>query len=615
MTLKLRNEIVIRYRDRIQKGDRLRLSKDDLSGLTAGFIERLQSAKNETEIRTLCEAEIKLLEEGYPQPSVAKYLTVYRKAIVVAIDDGTLPLTPRNSHRFVHQQRVTGMREERSEHWALTYLKYSPEVYESIDQRSQRVNRDKQLNLRLVPVDRYLDLLRSFLDKKGQFEARWLAVAIAGLTGRRFAEVMTKGTFALTEHPHLLRFEGQLKSRAGRSEGYDIVTLFPAAEVLTTIERLRRLPEVKAIAKLKGAALSTALNGFNQKLNAMCGKVLMQVVPPLEGKKTVSVHNLRSLYGAIAVHFFCPELQHEYAFVQHFLGHVMDSPATGHYFRFALCNDQGQLIRDKGIQLDQVAPLPLQAKVQPSQIEADTEPTMMASEEQGLRNEWLEALDQRVATLRTEFEAELQAVRQENNVGWFVRRVEGLERENLQLRLERDRAIAQAEQGLDRDELARLRAENEAIAQELLLAKEKLDAFRQLLNGHDSKEPEEVQQTALLDRVALPPQSEGAIAQPSETENVARGPKAGKAFKRAEAIFLAIKDWNRLYPSESFAVNAGLMETVFRIHRQAAKDFFDAYQNEIWEYNQELGVESPRWHNRGKDTAKLKTFVEEKLKV
>jgi hypothetical protein len=98
-------------------------------------------------------------------------------------------------------------------------------------------------------------------------------------------------------------------------QSYEVVTLFPAQDVLAAITRLRQLQEMQAITRLTGTALMTALNGFNQKLNSMCGKVLMQVVPPLEGKQAVSIHNLRSLYGAIAVYLFCPERQHEYAFV------------------------------------------------------------------------------------------------------------------------------------------------------------------------------------------------------------------------------------------------------------------------------------------------------------
>lgn len=517
--LSLRAEIIQSFRDRIQKGDRLRLTKAELEIVIEGFIEVLQQTNDCKKIEALCEAEIQLLEEGYPQPSVAKYLTRYRKAITAAVESGVLELSEANSHWFIHQQRVTGIRESRLEHWALTYLKYSPEIYERIDKRSQQVNQTKQLNLKLVPVNLYLKLLRQFLTETGPYEARWLATAIAGLTGRRFAEVMAKGTFSLTDHPYLLRFEGQLKSRMERKQGYDIVTLFPAAEVLEAIQRLRRLPEVQEIAALEGDDLSVALNVFNQRLNTICGKGLAAVVPPLEGKKAVSVHNLRSLYGAIAVYFFCPEFQHEYAFVQHFLGHVMDSPATGHYFRFALGDDQHRPIRSKGILLDRVAQLPLGDAVSESEV---SEPQISESEifesnyfEQGsfedellevhltfqngsqiepqpaypavdlssLQDEWCQALKFRAARLRDEFEERLQAIEQEADTGWFLRRVTTLERENARLCLERDCAVAAATRKIYDLELKQLQAEHQLLQHQLQAAQGKLDHLRRLISA------------------------------------------------------------------------------------------------------------------------------------
>ena len=643
MPLTLRSEIIQTFRDRIHKDTHFRLSTDELIALINGFIVELKGAKTEKKIQALCEAEIKLLEEGYPQPSVAKYLSKYRKAIAIAIEDGKLPLTKATSHHYIHQQRVTGIEEKRHEHWALTYLKYSNEIYESIDKRPQTTVPDEPLNLSSVPVQPYLALLRGFLEKKGQFEARWLATAITGLTGRRFAEIVAKGTFSLTNHPYLLRFEGQRKSRAGVGEGYDIVTLFPAAEVLETIERLRKLPEVRAIAKLKGAALSTALNAFNQKLNNVCGKVLMQVVPPREGKKAVSVLDLRSLYGAIAVHFFCPELQQEDAFVQHLLWHFMDSPATGHYFRYALSDDQGGLLRSKGVLLDQVPELPIGVPEKEAESEAvekqlpmsleleqllteaeaeavekaeakpkrggrrktqvdvaavvaavpDEKPDEATAEPQKVSDDLRSELEKQLEQMRAEFEAQIKELRQECNVGWFVRRVEGLERENLALRLERDKAIA-AVPTTDDAEVVQLKQEKEAIALELRQAQNKLESFRRLLNGGDAEataaddaiiQQETADVVAVKEQAPAAVKSEGAAAivpqnawtgrARAEAETGAkRGPKGGRAFKRAESIFLAVKDWNRLNPFETFAFNAGILETVFKVHRQAAKDFF-----------------------------------------
>ena len=513
-----RMNIIQVYRERIQNGERFRLAKAELEVLIEGFVESLIDADRD-KIQALCESEIALLEQGYPQASVAKYITRYRKKIADRIEDGTLELTQANSHVFVHQQRVTGKREERLEHWALSYLKYTAEVYEQIDQRSQQVNRNKQLNLRLVPVERYLNLLRQMLSKKGQFEARWLATAIAGLTGRRFAEVMAKGSFSLSSHPHLLRFEGQLKSRGERAQGYEIVTLFPATEVLEIIERLRGLSQVMEIAGLEGEALLTALNAFNQKLNHICGKALSEIVPPLEGKKSVSVHNLRSLYGAIAVYFFCPPLHHEYAFVQHFLGHVMDSPATGHYFRFALCDDQHNMIRNKGVLLDRFDPLPLADSAEDlsqtlsedveindeaeeveeldfksggierfedlplftERMQTEQHSIPMGAELQVLQREWRKDLNFQVDLLKREFEERILEIEQDGNASWFLRRVKTLERENVRLRQERDWAVERA-QAQAHEELMQLKAQRKTLETELQKAQAKLEGFRRLLS-------------------------------------------------------------------------------------------------------------------------------------
>jgi hypothetical protein len=444
MTLDARVEVIQTFRDRIHNGSHTRLSQDDLEMMIGGFVEKLRGIRAKTKIRALCEAEIKLLEEGYPQASVAKYLSRYRKAIIQAVDDGALPMTKATSHHYVHQQRVTGVLEERHEHWALTYLKYSQETYNSLDKRQQAVKLDR------------------------------------------------------------LRVENV--SEVDEPDMVDEVPFERAA-----------IPETKA------------RHGGKQKEEAIA----------TQGKK------------------------------------------------------------------------------------AD-------SDIQTLPDVWRSELDRQLRQLRAEFAEQLQGAKQEHSVGWFVRRIEVLEKENLKLRLDQEHAIAGkgALGHHDSAEVDRLKAENMAITLELATAQDKLTAFRRLLNGDtdqgqgiakDAAKGKAIQkhlQAEQVDTVRPQPQDTEDIPRPvgttrGTTAGVARGPKAGKAFKRAENIFLAVKDWNRLHPDQSFAINAGVMETIFRVHRQAVKEFFEAYQHELWEYHQEIGVESPKWHNRGKDTQRLREFVED----
>jgi hypothetical protein len=76
------------------------------------------------------------------------------------------------------------------------------------------------------------------------------------------------------------------------------------------------------------------------------------------------------------------------------------------------------------------------------------------------------------------------------------------------------------------------------------------------------------------------------------------------------SIFLGIQDWNRLHPTNTFAITAGLLEQSFGINRKAAKAFIDQHQALLWEHHQSIGVINERGHNRGKDAQELRQFIE-----
>ena len=352
-----RDEIINRFRSRIAQSKRTKLTAYELGQLILHFIDRLQPLNSAALIQALCDFEIALLEEGYPQSTLGSdYIPKYRKAIETAIESGKIPTSKNNSHRYVHTQRVTGLEEERFEHYALTYLKYDKDVYESLARRSADTNQKRQISLRKVEPNEYLLKLGDLLDAQDKFAARLQALAIAGLTGRRIGEVLASGKFQLSVHPHLLRFEGHQKTTVA---AYDIVTLIPAEQLLEYIQQFRGLDEIRSLLELSGETLATAINQLDVQINRECVKHLGGIVPPLSARSSISIHNLRSLYGAIAVWLFCPDNTHEYPFIQHYLGHTIDSNATGHYFRYQLVDKAGHPLRDKGVKLPDVGELPL----------------------------------------------------------------------------------------------------------------------------------------------------------------------------------------------------------------------------------------------------------------
>ncbi|MGL4623022.1 MAG: protelomerase family protein [Chroococcidiopsis sp.] len=762
-----REEILARYRQRIQKGNRTKLSKHELEQLALHFVDRLKSLNSQAEIQALCEAEIQLLEEGYPQATIAgNQIPLYRRLIEDAISTGTLPLTDKNSHLVTWTKRNTGELGQTQEHFALYYLKYDRATYQQIRSKGTAANNSRQDNLQPLPLQRYLDTAVELLASNDE---RHLAIALAALTGRRHTEVISKGQFQPTHHPYLLHFQGQQKKQINEGEAapaFDILTLVPATQVLEGIERFRALP---AIQQLEGVdSKDPKLRVLNTRIDREV-KCLFQdsgIVPVLTGKKTVSIHRLRGVYGAIAIHFFCPPTKHEHRFLQHYLGHVLDqqqaapnSIATSHYFHYRLVNQQGQPLEGQGVLLDanglpplerdevqleppqsvpqeestappeSVETVPLAQSVrEPKQTKlisktrakttsheseraiasandsTKSDPTPPPRQHSLLRifkdehDRWLAVLNalcpgchnqqQKTAALLQWVEARLNSstdvaeattaeafqdtngatpvlveakpvpslaaegtaerdsphlamtqvgtdraiaqvvVDQARTLSWLTGRIEALEAEIATLKQQRDEASANVEQSSQlQQEIKQLKVENRQLQQ----AAARFEAARAALlgdrnstttitttkaGGADSisashqavHDHERVQQQTQPQQVPdttnpAPTQTSGSAAP--------RPTRSGGAKERAKRIFAAICEWNQQHPQDTWAMTVGLLEETFGINRKAAKEFISVNQNLIEEHHAQIGVDNQRGHNRGKDAAALKAFVQQ----
>jgi hypothetical protein len=401
-------------------------------------------------------------------------------------------------------------------------------------------------------------------------------------------EVVSRGEFSLTDHPYQLHFTGQQKYER---DGYDIITLIPAAQLLDKIIEFRAQPEITAFTEWEEKTLKEQLNKFDVQINKECNKYLQetQIVPPLEGKKNVTIHNLRSLWGAIATHYFCPEDQHEYAFLQHYLGHILKSSATGHYFRYQLTDVNGNLIKTKGIKLNEVPILPLLDVEDISTMDDQNSPfETIVTEPQasyGIPNisQQLTDLQAQWKKCWEEIEARLDTLEQSiNPTITFIERgkLNKLQRENLELK-----------------------KQNIELSKQLQNAQSKLEQFRILLLG-ETESPTKVTKIESISALRKFKATESSLT-------IRKGRKPGKAIERAKRIFLQIQYWNQANPDSTFATNPGLLESIFRIHRKAAKQFCEEFKTEIWEHHQDIGVENESSHNRGKDVEALLEFMEQ----
>jgi hypothetical protein len=350
-----RQLIIDRYRQRIAASERTRLTKTDLAELIVEFIDRLAVTKNKAKIQELCIAEIALLEEGYPQATIGKvYLPMYRKAIQTAVDDGLLPLTKNTSREYTYNKRNNGDTGTAIDHFALDYLKYDSATYSQFAGISAERNNLKQDNLQPVNPDIFLAVAADLLTSADPFD---LAVGIAATTGRRFSEVVAKGTMTATNDLYWISFAGQLKKRT-EADSYLTPCLLPAAIVLDAMERFRQHPRIAALADFSAIEINRSL-ADSVKRSVIRNFGDTGIVPILPSESAVTVHNLRGVYGEICTHFFCPPDRAVSRFVQERLGHVIsadelkraNSSATQHYFHYYLVDSNGQHLGAKGIKL------------------------------------------------------------------------------------------------------------------------------------------------------------------------------------------------------------------------------------------------------------------------
>jgi hypothetical protein len=124
-------QIIDRYYQRIQNGDRQKLTASELAAVINEFVRTLALLGEPEEIQLACNEEIDFLRDGYkPSTLGGSILPRYRKAIVEAI--AAKRLNPKLTITYPHQQVNTGIVEERTEHYALYYLRLSQDEYAAI---------------------------------------------------------------------------------------------------------------------------------------------------------------------------------------------------------------------------------------------------------------------------------------------------------------------------------------------------------------------------------------------------------------------------------------------------------------------------------------------------
>jgi hypothetical protein len=239
------------------------------------------------EIQRICEEEIAAWRA---RPTMKALRSLNTPMIDTRNAIRTLSITQENSW--------INPRTREREHLALRFMNFSDEEWAAMkalteEGRQQRLEGQQLLDQPEAIVERAATLLVS---------PRWedITVGLALTTGRRLTELLKTATFH-PMRPWTVHFSGQLKQKAERLAPYEIPTLVEASLVLEAWQRLRTLLDCSVIEN------GEVERRYGPAVRVTTERHLADLIPTRAGKEDhLFVHLLRSVYGTLAVYFFCP---------------------------------------------------------------------------------------------------------------------------------------------------------------------------------------------------------------------------------------------------------------------------------------------------------------------
>ncbi|MBE9160301.1 hypothetical protein IQ265_26290 [Nodosilinea sp. LEGE 06152] len=626
-----RAEIVAAMEQRIDKGDRTKLTKKELEELIAILVAKLVEMNTlgtdtKTAIDSLCAAEQMLLERAYPRSSInSVYFPRYTKAIKAAIDAGRITLNGKNSYprRWTKRNPLPGEPSSGSEnrHYALDGFTYPIEVQAQLRAATTQNANARQDDRQPVDLDAYMGKINLLLASNDPID---LIIAIAAVTGRRHTEVVSLGQLQPQVgemaqlipqgHPYLLHFTGQQKAA---KPAYDVLTLVPAQDVLLAVEKLRATADIH---DLDGVASDDPrMEALNARVNRRVIKVLDDVLPTPKGFTNISIHRCRAVYVPISLHYFCPPNMAEQRLAQHLLGHVLlddtttgNASVTGHYYQYYLTRN-GKPLTARGVKLAASGPIPLP----PDELDApeieqpfiDTEgalavvdslPAKTTPSPQGDGAGEGDPVWATISTQAATISTQAQTISAQAATIDRLARSGGGQSDDSELKalkVEHARLVAML------DELRAIADDPNQLQAAQRFFAFNFDRESEGLDGEGDELPAESPAAPLAaPRPARPKDEDGG------DHDKAQGTKP---YQRGVRLLELAKLWAQEHPEATVKFSGALLKAV-GVHAAAIKAITSDLEDDIETFNKSLGSDSLKTHNKGRTEPFLK-FAAEKL--
>ncbi len=596
-----RAQLIAEYRERIAEEKKIKLKSTELDFLIEYFIEALAKKKNKREIVSLCREEIALLEEGYPQTTVAKnQLPKYRKAITTAIEENSIPLTTATTEAVSYQ--VDGEEIAERQHRAYGLMKYSKEFYEAERGVAAKKNNEQQDRRKPIYPQALIEIAVECIKSRSPYQ---VAAGLALLTGRRLSEILIKGKFKATAHPYAVEFYGQQK-KGVNPPPFVIPVLLPASELIEAIDRFRQFTTIE---NLKELSAHEAESQTHEKINRQVRKQFEDVLPVIEGRERLSVHSLRGAYAAIATQRLRPSQQTPQRFAQAILGHSIgeeqvaqkNSSATEHYNRYYTVDQKGHPTNFDPYITERYGAIPaLSPEVETANI------SVINEEEEDSKLKSVAVAPDDLIELMTQQSLAIAQLAQ--SVSELKAGNSRLHKENEIIENEQDAAfvaLASKNKKLE-SELEALRIQN----QELKAQQAKLAQIQKVLGGETVIDKDQTEPPPPQDQEP-PNDIKPSKAPVQDGKSKEKQPSHSQASQRLERILPMFRDFNA---GKDFGETIAITQSIFSsigVSRPAIKAFMEEHQQDIEELNNQAGITSSR-HNKGKDVDGFVNYVKER---
>jgi cell division protein FtsB len=183
-----------------------------------------------------------------------------------------------------------------------------------------------------------------------------VAAGLVVLTGRRSSEILSTANFQ-SKSQWSVTFTGALKRR-GEAQilSFEIPTLTTADRVITALTKLRQM------CPTEGLSAEQINQKYSQAVATACDRQFSNLVPLRDGRDNLFTHLFRSVYAAIATHWYAPPtvdaneykaaIQGHYAILETTDGELKRSlAASRHYNDYKIGDRTGNIDGRQGIKL------------------------------------------------------------------------------------------------------------------------------------------------------------------------------------------------------------------------------------------------------------------------